>query len=97
MFSQQVNSVNMGQLGCRHAQRDQNLQLQGRHGGSVTSLAFDKFFRGASQYDHQMSTATQLIKVRGIFVNILKLKVFARIGGQRKGRRECIVNIGLIE
>ena len=58
----------MGQLGCRHTQRDQNLQLQGRHGGSVTSLAFDKFFRGANQYDHQMSTATQLIKVRGIFV-----------------------------
>ena len=87
----------MGQVGCRYAQRDQNLQLQGRHGGSVTSLAFDKLFRGGNQYDHQMPTATQLIKVRGIFVNIIKLKVFVHIGGQRKGRRECIVNIGLIE
>ena len=83
----------MGQLGIRHTQRDQNLQLQGRHGGSVRSLAFDKIFRGPNQYDNQMSKATQLIKVRGIFVNIIKLKVFVRIGGQRKGRRESIVNI----
>ena len=61
------------------------------------ALLLTSFFRGPNQYDHQMSTATQLIKVRGIFVNIINLKVFARIGGQRKGRRECIVNIGLIK
>ena len=85
----------MGPAKSRHAQPDQYLHLKERHGGSVRNL-FDEILRRPNQHHHKTSKATEIIEVRGTFVDI-KLKIFLRTGGQRKQRREFIGNIGFIE